>query len=642
MKKSLLLPLLLFIVGGLNAQQMFQRVPVDQALKLDSRKAASPTSMEVGYCDNLESSIGPGTNAQFKTAIQFSESTMKKYAGNDLTKVMVGIGNDTGMKDGKIFLSYGLEQEPFYSQDVTFTKTAWNTITLNTPYRIEGKEIFVGYSLTTGTNSNSSFPIGMDKGPSDSMGDLIALKDKSGKFVWSHLSDFGFSSNLCIKGVLEGDALPQNDISLYYIRSDKDYLNLNGEFNIEATFRNLAAQTITSFDIIYQVGSEAVVTLPVNNVAILNNTIYKFEINDLVAKTEGTIPVKVSITNLNGVKDEDESNNSLLKNVLCTTKSTHRKVLLEHFTTAKCPNCPAGHTILEKALGENENVIWVAHHAGYGVDNYTIPQSEKFMWFYNLDGSTYAPAIMFDRTNLADLGAISNSKPAPAPLFQVSQAIVAKTLEARLNAPAYVTVDIEENYDLATRKLDITVSGNAIAGNLPGNSVRVNVFLTEDGLIGAQSGGGSKYVHNHVMRDVLSDVWGDLVTFDKNGDYKATYSCDLATDWIPANMKIVAFLSNYDFRDVNYSEVYNAESFALKSGSNINSIYNDETVHVYSSNSLIKIEGEFTNADIFDVTGKIVSSINDSGNSVRVANGIYVVKLNVNGHVVLRKVAVNN
>lgn len=66
----------------------------------------------------------------------------------------------------------------------------------------------------------------------------------------------------------------------------------------------------------------------------------------------------------------------------------------EMYTTAKCPNFAYGHKAIE-ALPKDCNKALVAHHAGFGEDNFTIQDSYDYMYAFGVRG---APNATADRT----------------------------------------------------------------------------------------------------------------------------------------------------------------------------------------------------------------------------------------------------
>lgn len=641
MRKILLLFVGLLFLGGVNAQQILRSALLESANNTLGRGnlLAGEPSLEIGYCTSeLYGGIGAGANAKLKAAIQFPKEMMSKYVGNKLTQVLIGIGKDAG-KDAKVFLTYNLDEEPFYIQDVTFTKNQWNTITLETPYNIEDKELFIGYSLTAGSNAQTSVPIGFDEGPAESMGDLVAY-ESNGAYVWIHLGERSYG-NVSIKGVLEGNSLPQYDVTLRSVKA-KGYVRPEAKFSIGGEIKNNALEAINSFDVTYEIGEASPVTVSIKDVSLPTSGKYTFAIDDVTIPSTGNYTLKVTVSKINGQADQFETDNVLTKEIVCSNDFVDRKVILEHFTTAQCGNCPEKHELLEKVLGGNENVVWVAHHVGYLTDTYTISESSKYTRFFGEGAGEYAPAIMFDRTNLANEGAqtaINGSAVASlGPVFfPFNEKTVSDLLNVRLDEAAFVEVIIEPEYDRETRELTVKVSGHVLK-DLGGEDIRLNVFLTEDNLIGSQSGGGSKYQHNHVIRAVLTGVWGEAVTFE-DGKYSATYTYTLKSAWKPGNVKAIAFLSNYDSKDLNNCEVYNAESILIDPTS-VETVGKDDFVAVCANQSSIVIDGEYAVAYIYDTTGKLITAMENGQQTFSTQNGIYFVKVVKGDKAIVKKVVV--
>ena len=74
-----------------------------------------------------------------------------------------------------------------------------------------------------------------------------------------------------------------------------------------------------------------------------------------------------------------------------------RKFLLEHFTSANCNQCPLGMKYIVEFLDQQTiPYIWVSHHAYYGTDEYTIPESNTLATnYFHLNN---VPSVVFNRT----------------------------------------------------------------------------------------------------------------------------------------------------------------------------------------------------------------------------------------------------
>lgn len=340
--------------------------------------------------------------------------------------------------------------------------------------------------------------------------------------------------------------------------------------------------------------------------------------------------------------------NACIQAMISSEKFVNKKVLLEHFTTTTCVNCPEAHTMLENMVGSDPNVVWVSHHAGYlNGDIYTTDIDTKYLAFYKATTSTpYAPAIMFDRVNLSGYGATDpNGSPAPGPVFiPATNALVKGLLSVRADVPAFVTVDMDGAYDPDTRKVTVKVYGSVNIPELMGANPTINVFLTESGIVGKQTGAGSSsnnYTHNRVFRDAITGAWGEAMTVAEDGTYSKTYEYTLKEAWVPENMNLIAFVSNVDTKDVNNCEVYNANATKLTNNFTGIELGKDRAVSVYTNGSAIVVDGEHTSVCIYDGMGKLMGVMGATESSFQIGKGIYMVKVMDGEQSFVRKVAVN-
>ena len=511
-------------------------------------------SLAYGYCGEMAHSIGMyGKNVAYQGGICIDAETTSNYAGCTLKAVMIGAGTEA-WKEAKINLSHDLAEAPFYQQDIEVATEQWNTIALTTPYELEaGRPLYIYYTLKAGQNARERWcPIATDDGPANSKGDFWGYGTTPEALTWRHLADEGYG-NICIKAVLEGVMLTRYDLTVDAVTT-RDFVKPGVPFSAEVAVRNVAAETITSLDLTAKVGSAAPVTKTFATNLANNSTAY-FTLDNLVIDEEGDCPLTVTVSRPNGAEDEFADNDSRTVTIRCSARLVKRKVLLEIFSTAACVNCPAGHERLSEALGGDDDIIWVTHHAGYGSDAMTLQQSTTYLNLYNASGS-YAPAMMLDRTCLYNEGAsVSNS-----PVTKVDNATTIRHLaDVRLDEPAVLTINAEARIE--DGRVIVDVSGESVT-DLEG--ARINVFLTEDGIIGPQSGAANElvYVHNHVLRDVMTTTWGN--SFELNdGRFHESFSTYINDAWHLDKMHVVAFVSHMNFSDPCDCAVYNATSLPL-------------------------------------------------------------------------------
>lgn len=75
---------------------------------------------------------------------------MTAYKGCTISAIKVGL--NTASVDDKdtlrVFITNDLNGKPLYEQEQTSWTRSWNTITLNTPFVIDGQALYIGYEVS--------------------------------------------------------------------------------------------------------------------------------------------------------------------------------------------------------------------------------------------------------------------------------------------------------------------------------------------------------------------------------------------------------------------------------------------------------------------------------------------------------------
>lgn len=249
-----------------------------------------------------------------------------------------------------------------------------------------------------------------------------------------------------------------------------------------------------------------------------------------------------------------------------TTGPTH-KILIEEFTGQDCIYCPSGAENINAAVaGYEDRVIEVKHHAGYYPDYLT---SQADIEYASLFGISSAPTGIINRAEFGTTLKLNFT----ATTYPDS---IRSTIVRELEKPDYVTVNIETTYDETTRLVTARVYGHQLQP-LPVAHPRLNVWVTESGYKGYQAsptGTLTTYMHSNYQRAALTDIKGDLLTFDTDGNYEQTFtytipdtypaytqtgvSATKSTEAHPLTTRIVAFVSHWSRADD--CEVFNANS----------------------------------------------------------------------------------
>lgn len=224
-----------------------------------------------------------------------------------------------------------------------------------------------------------------------------------------------------------------------------------------------------------------------------------------------------------------------------------RIVLLEDFTGQKCVNCPEAHQTIERLMEQHpDSIVAVSIHGG----GMSINKSET-----DFDSKS-------NRIGLGtDEGQVYNDKYGidswPAGVINRNSGVLdrdkwAKYIDEELKRPTDVDLNLAAHIENNEVKIDLTIKPQAdIQGML-------NVWLLESGIVARQLEKSGKwnneYVHNHVFRAPVTPADGKSVTLTKDISMNAQYSIALRYNdqerWNPANLSVVAFITNSEDNDV--------------------------------------------------------------------------------------------
>ena len=251
---------------------------------------------------------------------------------------------------------------------------------------------------------------------------------------------------------------------------------------------------------------------------------------NIIMPTAGTIDVYSTYTN---ASNETFTSNTLQIEVVSVI-NFNKRVLIEDFTGTWCGWCPRVSYGIEQVNAQTNDAVVVALHKS-GSDPYIINTSP-----YNV--SAY-PTAHLNRTtewsypepeNVAQVVALTNGTN-PRLGLAMSPSLTGSTLN--------IDVNVKFGFNFTNTKLV--------------------VYVLESGLVYPQTnytsyyGGGStlpNFVHNHVLRAVLTNVMGDAITGSTNsGDiYTKNFSVQLPSNITnSSNVSIVAFVVDASGKALN-------------------------------------------------------------------------------------------
>lgn len=478
-------------------------------------------------------------------ALFFPASTMQAYKGCRIESVTVAINNATEDNGGKVFIRRSIGSDDIVSKTFTAAGKGWIKITFDTPYVIDGDDIFIGFEAKAQKY-------------------LLYCRQLVDNEEWiCHSSEgwkpYGNGCSAAITATITGDDVPSGNVRLGTLRMP--LYTVNGEKMVyEGEYTNLGTENVNSLTFNYVVNGKVTASETVDGLNTASRKKGTFTLGTLAMTEEGDYDVQVEISAINGKPDPVyDDNRSRMTNVICRNSFTPRKMLLEVFSTERCSNCAGAHQAMTKTLSGLDDYVEICHHAGFYTDGLTIDESVEYEWFYKTN-KLYAPALMADRTFFG------NDYPEyyddGVPVIGASGSKARLFHDVAVQVPAFVTVDMQAALNRAARRMVLDVSGMQILEKAGNEKARLFVFLTEDSIFTTtQMGAMGNFWHRHAARKSLTPAWGDDIDIAEG--YTRTFTFDIPEEWNIDNMQAVAFVAKYDADDKTGCEVLNANAIDL-------------------------------------------------------------------------------
>lgn len=332
-----------------------QLLAESEQLSIDYSPADEPYS---AFC--LQGTKGNETYAQ---AFELTPEVATKFANNVITSFNFYTGINASsrknqIKDYTVFLTYDLEEEPFYTQDYTTTSTTAYTycnVVLDTPYVIEaGKSVYIGmrYKLTSATDY-TLVADGIDHGD-DYSGGWLGIYSSDGKVSWNNFADqIGFFT---LGVTISGTSMPNNLVSVPIV-STQPVVVAGTPFTFEVYIFNNGASNVTSMDLEYTIGKNEPVreSFTFNGSGLPFNNYTKLTAPDNVYDEASAEDVEISftVTKVNGVENNDPDKTGTTTFICVPPGEGYQKqVVVEELTGTWCSYCPAGIVAMEKIRAE--------------------------------------------------------------------------------------------------------------------------------------------------------------------------------------------------------------------------------------------------------------------------------------------------
>lgn len=396
-------------------------------------------------------------------------------------------------------------------------------------------------------------------------------------------------------------------------------------YDVVATARNLGVLEINSFDLTYSYNG-ADVTENITGLNLVSLDTYEHTFATQLTPILGNNDLMVTISNVNGVLDDDPTDDSKVIGIDPIVPAAGKVVVGEEATGTWCQWCPRGAVYMDQfAQQYGDYWVGVAVHNGDPMTDAVYDAGIGSM----IGGY---PSAVVDRGADVDPSAMN-----------------ADFLDRLLTAPAGVIMN-GATWDPVSRELEVSVKSTFSQSVT--NAYRLACVLSEDGVTGtdagynqsnAYAGGGNgimggyeslpssvpaaQMVYDHVARAIAPSFDGSSIFFpatvNPGESVVSNYSFILPADWNAENMHIIGMLISPNGRidNAGSTSISEAVSNGYEVGPNLGLINPldfqiDDVLKVYPNpastilNVTIALSDSPTNElKVFNYKGEIIQTL---------------------------------
>ncbi|MDY5768575.1 MAG: Omp28-related outer membrane protein [Alloprevotella sp.] len=561
-------------------------------------------TVTLGYCNGQAASdatIQIGERGWLECGLRLPASALQNYAGGELKAIRAAIVSRMNTDSLIVWVRKDLNGENLAEKLIRRSGTTptvqqgWNEVWFDEPYRLpaEAQDLFVGFSIYQKTGVKI---ISQVQPP---VTNTSYYRFNGG--TWNDISGMGV---LSIEALVGGDNLPDYELGFLSASISPAPGKDATAMNVQLTAHNYGLQPVSAFRVkTYAPGIDAVEADVVCDIPAGTTQECSFSFDPGVESNEYT-DWTVELVSISGGEDAQPANNTVKP-----AFSFLRNVLIEEFTTLRCPNCPSMATFLHDFLAETpyaDRISVIAHHTGYYTDMYTVSADYDYLGFYT-GGSTYAPSLMMNRRPIYPEYDNRNNK--VTNFIPGSYEEMQGYTQTEVGRGADVVMGMSLAYNADSTRLTVTVDARKNSNYATPNPY-INVFLLEDDVYTRdQSGAYGDYYLQHITRGYNSS-WGTAVAWDQK-NFTYTYSFDLDPGWAKENMEVVSFIYNYDYYSFTNREVDNCVRVKLA----------DAGKDVTGIRPAVQPQGQLTEVGRYDLSGRPVTKARKGVQVVRFSDG---------------------
>lgn len=583
----------------------------------------STPSVKFGYADPEAQRRGLGTGETSYLALAIK---IPQTPGNVIKGISFDVIPNQKAYNPSVFIASQTDKQIVMIQHLDEFKGGRNEIRLEKPFTMEkGKQYLVGYQLQI---ADKALPMAFESTQGTNLPQTNFIEIAGNYATEGDPTDLSEYDNPEFGNAMIFVDIEDKTNALAHVAClvgggfDGKELSPNQPASIKLKVRNLGHQAINSLSLSTQYSKMPKEDIVVQGVNIAPGATQEVEATTK-APRRGIGIVYASITQING-KPQPLSHYVKHYPYKVTTPDgswARKSILIERFTTERCPNCPASEKPLQELIGQMKadgmDVSVIAHHVGYGEDSFTIAESTPVMHFAFTPGTTYAPALMLNRvSDDKDQRSLVGSYSVKEAKYQK-----AKNIKESLRFTEIASTAKEG-------KINLIVKGQT--GYIDSEDLYLTAVITEDHVPSInQSNAPKSFIHDQVARKFLTPPLGQEIKLEADGSFALEIKdVAYAKNWKTEHLKIVVF-AHQNMSAINHDkrQVYASKTIWWNSSTSNADVLAVEYTHPYAVDGYIVLDEQVESLEVYELSGRLVTRSNQE----KLTSGTYVVRVKING-----------
>lgn len=321
---------------------------------------------------------------------------------------------------------------------------------------------------------------------------------------------------------------------------------------VGGVFQNVGITPITEFSVSYQAYNGMVYDSNFTGLDLALFETLQFSFDQMWVAPFGTNDITMWINHVNGVSDDDLSNDTVTKSITYIANIFQNRPAMEEFTSSTCGPCAAFNSSFVPWCQNHTDITLVKYQMnwpGSGDPYYTAEGGQRRNYY----GVSYVPDLYVNGSQVA-----------------TNVSAVQTAYDLAKSQTSYI--DIASEFSITDTTIDITT--NLLAWDNVG-SVKVLNIVCEEVTTGNVASNGETEFH-HVMMDMVPDAAGATVNLEYGVPVQLHYSVNLSGTHVEEydDLLLAVLVQNQSSKQILQSD-YGVEDANYSAEARLNMIYLD-------------------------------------------------------------------